>query len=521
VEGGTKSGRVDRRVCYDGEGASDRYAYTGREQDSITGLQGNRDRPYDPKVGVFYGRDPLGVATGPNAYKYGENQPTGYTDPSGLDRRPSGSFNLPDMANLFFDPSDYPQGLPNAQTLFFDPSNSPPPYYLLCQAGQPPRSTTKLGDARPHSTSKINDPYIRSLQGNSDGPPPSSPEDVLLNYLIGGGRGLRAGDVAREVWGEAGKLVEGMFLYIGEHAVETYTVGKALHLGAILFKKGWKVVRGAGDKLQIVTREGKYLGPEAEADLRRELEEIQRLRGGWDKSVTPKTGTSHRMSPEPPGGTPKPPEPKPEPAAKTPAKPATPATPATAPNTEGIVLKTVKDGREEYQLVNGLGEPIPGKDGPIRGSTRESVVSEAESIGIKGDNLNARIHTPDMLWKPIENHAEHLKSFGKDAIGQTWPGKGSKIAGFPAHAHHIVMQVGQHGAVGPAKQARAILGRHGINPYEAVENLVWAPKSPYLESEIYARKVLERLQKVEGRGKQAIIDELKEIGKIVSGGGTL
>jgi RHS repeat-associated protein len=59
------------------------FAFTGREWDVELGLYYYRARYYDPKVGRFLSRDPLGLAAGPNPYTYVENSPTNYLDPSG------------------------------------------------------------------------------------------------------------------------------------------------------------------------------------------------------------------------------------------------------------------------------------------------------------------------------------------------------------------------------------------------------------------------------------------------------
>jgi RHS repeat-associated protein len=64
---------------------TDRYQYTGREFDSVTGLQYNRARYYDPTVGRWTQEDPLGFTGGvSNLYQYVENAPLSTTDPMGL-----------------------------------------------------------------------------------------------------------------------------------------------------------------------------------------------------------------------------------------------------------------------------------------------------------------------------------------------------------------------------------------------------------------------------------------------------
>ena len=60
------------------------YAYTGREWDPETGLFYFRARYYDPKVGRFISGDPIGFDGGINFYSYVGNNPTNWTDPTGL-----------------------------------------------------------------------------------------------------------------------------------------------------------------------------------------------------------------------------------------------------------------------------------------------------------------------------------------------------------------------------------------------------------------------------------------------------
>jgi RHS repeat-associated protein len=65
------------------------YAYTGREWDSETQLQYNRNRWYNPNLGRWLSQDPIGFRAGdPNLYRYVGNNTVNSTDPSGL--QPSG-----------------------------------------------------------------------------------------------------------------------------------------------------------------------------------------------------------------------------------------------------------------------------------------------------------------------------------------------------------------------------------------------------------------------------------------------
>ena len=65
-----------------GSGTIPPYGYTGREYDA-TCLTYYRARYYDPSVGRFTQRDPIGLRGGINAYVYVGDNPVNYTDPSG------------------------------------------------------------------------------------------------------------------------------------------------------------------------------------------------------------------------------------------------------------------------------------------------------------------------------------------------------------------------------------------------------------------------------------------------------
>jgi RHS repeat-associated protein len=88
------TGAVIDRIDYDGFGnilsetnpsASDRYLWTGREFDRVTGLQYNRTRYYDPTTGRWTTEDPIGFKSGDtNLYRYERDDPTNRKDPDGL-----------------------------------------------------------------------------------------------------------------------------------------------------------------------------------------------------------------------------------------------------------------------------------------------------------------------------------------------------------------------------------------------------------------------------------------------------
>ena len=62
-----------------------RYFFTGRELDTLTGLQYNRERWYDSSTGRFITHDPIGLQPDSNPYRYVGNSPTNATDPNGTD----------------------------------------------------------------------------------------------------------------------------------------------------------------------------------------------------------------------------------------------------------------------------------------------------------------------------------------------------------------------------------------------------------------------------------------------------
>jgi RHS repeat-associated protein len=62
-----------------------RYLWQGREYDVVTGLYYFRARWYDPVVGRWLSKDPIGISGGLNFYAAFENNPVNTIDPSGLD----------------------------------------------------------------------------------------------------------------------------------------------------------------------------------------------------------------------------------------------------------------------------------------------------------------------------------------------------------------------------------------------------------------------------------------------------
>jgi RHS repeat-associated protein len=86
------SGNVSTTYSYDpfgngsvsGAANSNLFQYTGRENEG-NGLYFYRARYYSPLLGRFVSEDPKGFSAGGNFYRYVEDNPVSYSDPSGLD----------------------------------------------------------------------------------------------------------------------------------------------------------------------------------------------------------------------------------------------------------------------------------------------------------------------------------------------------------------------------------------------------------------------------------------------------
>ncbi len=59
------------------------YGFAGQRVEPVTGFSYHRARVYDPAVGRFTSPDPLGLADGPNTYRYARNNPGSFQDPGG------------------------------------------------------------------------------------------------------------------------------------------------------------------------------------------------------------------------------------------------------------------------------------------------------------------------------------------------------------------------------------------------------------------------------------------------------
>jgi RHS repeat-associated protein len=81
-----------------GASSNNTAQYTGRENDG-TGLYFYRARYYSTALQRFISEDPIGYAGGINLYAYVDNNPIGFTDPSGLDKEGAG-MSIPPVIGL-------------------------------------------------------------------------------------------------------------------------------------------------------------------------------------------------------------------------------------------------------------------------------------------------------------------------------------------------------------------------------------------------------------------------------------
>jgi RHS repeat-associated protein len=85
------------------------FQYTGRDNDSETGLRYYRARYYDPLTGRFISEDPKAFLAGINFFRYASNRVLDYKDPLGLE---SGATYYTDWKMLGGNHPDFPRGEP-------------------------------------------------------------------------------------------------------------------------------------------------------------------------------------------------------------------------------------------------------------------------------------------------------------------------------------------------------------------------------------------------------------------------
>jgi RHS repeat-associated protein len=99
-----------------------RYQFTGREFDSLTGLQYSRARWYDGNLGRFISEDPIGFRGGDvNLYGYVRNKSIKYKDPTGL----TSSTNAWFLINFLTGTGDTARTYQPGSTEFEEMRNSP------------------------------------------------------------------------------------------------------------------------------------------------------------------------------------------------------------------------------------------------------------------------------------------------------------------------------------------------------------------------------------------------------------
>jgi len=80
--------------------------FQGQYWDRETGLHYNRHRYYDPEIGRFIAKDPIGFAGGLNVYQYADN-PVEWVDPLGLTSCFFRGSRKCEPANFYAKPGDY------------------------------------------------------------------------------------------------------------------------------------------------------------------------------------------------------------------------------------------------------------------------------------------------------------------------------------------------------------------------------------------------------------------------------
>src|SRR5437588_4246182 len=162
-------GALVERQSYDAYGNSSgstrtRYGYTGRERDSLTRVQYNRARFYDPQLGRFISEDPIGLAGGINSFAYVGNNPVLYRDPSGL--CPQNSAPRPDLPDWVGDFYKKHQGQIDRciNRVFGQLSNGTPDLAAMVMARQTIKNAPELNVTTPQGVL-----YLYTNEPNTQG----------------------------------------------------------------------------------------------------------------------------------------------------------------------------------------------------------------------------------------------------------------------------------------------------------------------------------------------------------------
>ncbi|MDP9120205.1 MAG: hypothetical protein M3O15_02370 [Acidobacteriota bacterium] len=108
------SGNVVSRYDYDSygrltvnQGTPPRFGFAGYFYHAPSGLSLTKYRAYDPDLGRWESRDPLGEPAGNNPYSYVDDDPVNFLDPAGLIKLPPDPSSLP--SDWLLDPSHMPK----------------------------------------------------------------------------------------------------------------------------------------------------------------------------------------------------------------------------------------------------------------------------------------------------------------------------------------------------------------------------------------------------------------------------
>ncbi|MBZ0165728.1 MAG: RHS repeat-associated core domain-containing protein, partial [Candidatus Omnitrophica bacterium] len=90
-------------ITSSGSGIGNPYMFTGRRFDEETGIYHYRRRYYDPGIGRFLQRDPMGYYDSMNLYEYVASNPLNFVDPYGLELRiyVSPAFGVPGINHVY------------------------------------------------------------------------------------------------------------------------------------------------------------------------------------------------------------------------------------------------------------------------------------------------------------------------------------------------------------------------------------------------------------------------------------